>query len=118
VPTKFTPSPHQRTYNAHKKYATVADLLGLGGQTVEEKVNNLVAATEQLLDRVGIPRSIAELGISKEDFERAVPDLVKTAFDDPSWRPTNPRMPLLSELSELLWSAYRGRGSGKAAVAA
>ena len=32
VPTKFTPSPHQRTYNAHKKYATVADLLGLGGQ--------------------------------------------------------------------------------------
>jgi acetaldehyde dehydrogenase/alcohol dehydrogenase len=118
VPTKFTPSPHQRTYNAHKKYATVADLLGLGGQTVEEKVNNLVSATEQLLDRVGIPRSIAELGISKEDFERAVPDLIKTAFDDPSWRPTNPRMPLLSELSELLWSAYRGRGSGKAAVAA
>ncbi len=118
VPTKFTPSPHQRTYNAHKKYATVADLLGLGGQTVEEKVKNLVAATEQLLDRVGIPRSIAELGISKEEFERAVPDLASAAFDDPSWRPTNPRMPLLSELSELLWAAYRGRGSGKAAVAA
>jgi acetaldehyde dehydrogenase/alcohol dehydrogenase len=118
VPTKFTPSPHQRTYNAHKKYATVADLLGLGGQTIEEKVKNLMAATEQLLDQVGIPRSIADLGIPKEEFERAVPELAQIAFDDPSWRMTNPRMPLLSELSDLLWSAYRGRGSAKAAAAA
>jgi len=118
VPTKFMPSPHQRAYNAHKKYATVADLLNLGGQTIDEKVARLVTATEQLLDQLGIPRSIADLGISKEEFERAVPDLARTAFDDPSWRPTNPRMPLLSELSDLLWSAYRGRGSAKTAAAA
>ena len=118
VPTKFTPSPHQRSYNAHKKYATVADLLGLGGNTIEEKVHNLVAATEQLLDQVGIPRSIADLGIPKVEFERAVPELAKIAFDDPSWRMTNPRMPLLSELSDLLWSAYRGRGSAEAVAAA
>jgi acetaldehyde dehydrogenase/alcohol dehydrogenase len=118
VPTKFMPSPHQRAYNAHKKYATVADLLGLGGHTIEEKVKNLLAATEQLLDQLEIPRSIAELGISKEQFERAVPDLATMAFDDPSWRPTNPRMPLLSELSDLLWDAYRGRGQAKAVAAA
>jgi acetaldehyde dehydrogenase/alcohol dehydrogenase len=115
VPTKFMPSPHQRAYVAHKKYATVADLLGLGGHTIEEKVKNLVAATERLLDRLDIPRSIADLGISKETFERAVPDLVKIAFDDPSWRPTNPRMPLLGELEELFWRAYEGRGLVKAA---
>ncbi len=108
VPTKFMPSPNQKGYIAHKKYAMVADLLGLGGTTIEEKVNNLVVATEQLLDRLAIPRSIAELGISKEEFERAMPDLVKIAFDDPSWR-SNPRMPLLTELAELFWSAYRGR---------
>jgi alcohol dehydrogenase class IV len=46
-------------------------LLGLGGHTVEEKVKNLVVATEQLLDQLGFPRSIADLGISREDFERA-----------------------------------------------
>jgi acetaldehyde dehydrogenase/alcohol dehydrogenase len=115
VPTKFMPSPHQRAYVAHKKYATIADLLGLGGHTIEEKVKNLVAATEGLLDQLEIPRSIADLGISKEEFERAVPDLAKIAFDDPSWRPTNPRMPLLSELADLLLSAYRGRGLAKAA---
>jgi acetaldehyde dehydrogenase/alcohol dehydrogenase len=117
VPTKFMPSPHQRAYTAHKKYAMITDLLGLGGTTIPEKVKNLVAATEQLLDRLAIPRSIADLGISKEEFERAVPDLVKIAFDDPSWRPTNPRLPLLSELVDLFWSAYRGRGQAKAASA-
>ncbi len=108
VPAKFMPSPNQRGYTAHKKYAMVADLLGLGGQTIDEKVKNLVAATEQLLDRLAVPRSIADLGISKEEFERAMPDLVKNAFDDPSGR-SNPRMPLLTELSDLFWSAYRGR---------
>jgi len=115
VPAKFMPSPYQQGYVAHKKYATVADLLGLGGTTVEEKVANLIAATEKLLDRLGLPRSIEELGISKQEFERAVPDMVKTAFGDPSWR-SNPRMPLVTELAELFWKAYYGRGVTKMAV--
>jgi acetaldehyde dehydrogenase/alcohol dehydrogenase len=110
VPTKFMPSANQRGYTAHKKYALVADLLGLAGDTIEEKVKSLVSATEQLLDRLEIPRSIADLGISEPEFERAVPDLAKAAFDDPSWR-SNPRMPLVSELVELFWKAYRGRGA-------
>ena len=116
VPTKFMPSPNQRGYDAHKKYATMADLLGLGGHTIAEKVNNLVAAIEQLLDELAIPRSIAELGISQDDFKRALPDLAKIAFDDPSWR-SNPRMPLVSELIELYWKAYKGRGAGLSAGA-
>jgi acetaldehyde dehydrogenase/alcohol dehydrogenase len=113
VPAKFMPSPYQHGYIAHKKYATMADVLGLGGQTVQEKVKILIAVTEQLLDRLEVPRSIAELGISKEEFEKAVPELAKIAFDDPSWR-SNPRMPLMSELEELLWKAYEGRGVAKA----
>jgi acetaldehyde dehydrogenase/alcohol dehydrogenase len=116
VPSKFMPSPNQRGYGAHKKYAAIADMLGLGGHTIEEKVKNLVAATEQLLDQVAIPRSIAELGISKEEFERAMPDLVRSAFEDPSGR-TNPRMTLMSEMVELFWSAYQGRGLAKVASA-
>ncbi len=108
VPTKFMPHPNQRTYVAHKKYAIMADQLGLGGHTVQEKVQRLIAETERLLDRLGVPRSIAELGITKEEFERALPELTKNAFDDPSWR-SNPRMPLISELTELYWKAWEGR---------
>jgi acetaldehyde dehydrogenase/alcohol dehydrogenase len=109
VPAKFMPSPYQKGYMAHHKYAAIADLLRLGGHSVEEKVKNLIIATAMLLDELEFPRSIAELGICEEEFERAVPELAAIAFDDPSWR-SNPRMPLMSELVELLWRAYRGRG--------
>jgi acetaldehyde dehydrogenase / alcohol dehydrogenase len=116
VPSKFMPSPHQRAYEAPRKYGVIADALGLGGASVDEKVSNLIAAVEQLLDRLEVPRSIAALGIPREDFERAMPDLVSLAFEDPSWRPTNPRMPLMSELGELFWRAYEGRGRVSAAA--
>jgi acetaldehyde dehydrogenase/alcohol dehydrogenase len=114
VPTKFMPSPNQRAYVAHKKYAMMADLLGLAGETIEQKVGSLVQAVEELLDRLALPRSIADLGISREDFEQALPDLARNAFDDPSWR-SNPRMPLITELVELFRSAYTGRGDSAAA---
>ena len=117
VPTKFMPSPYTQGYVAHKKYALVADLLGLGGRTIEEKVTELIHATERLLDRLEFPRSIAELGVSQEEFERAVPELSKVAYDDPAWR-SNPRMPLIEELSELFWTAYRGRGLAQESGAA
>jgi acetaldehyde dehydrogenase/alcohol dehydrogenase len=110
VPTKFMPSPYTQGYVAHKKYAAVADLLGLGGNTAEEKVSKLIGATEQLLDQLEVPRCIADLRISKDEFERALPDLAKAAFDDPSGR-SNPRMPLVSELVDLFRKAYEGRGA-------
>ena len=77
VPTKFMPSPNQRGYIAHKKYAMVADLLGLGGHTIEEKVQNLVTAIEQLLDWLAIPRSIA----SWESPKRSLSALCPTGQD-------------------------------------
>jgi len=108
VPAKFMPSPYTQGYTSHTKYATIADLLGLGGNTEEEKVRNLISAIEHLLDRLNFSRSIAELGISKLEFEKAVPALAELAFADPSGR-SNPRMPLLTELAELFWKAYEGR---------
>ncbi len=116
VPNKFMPSPYTQGYTAHKKYAAVADLLSLGGNTVDEKVKNLIVAVETLLDQLKFPRSIAELGISKQEFERALPELVEIAFADPSWR-SNPRMPLMNELVELFWKAYQGRSVAQTARA-
>ncbi len=117
VPSKFMPSPNQRTYVADRKYCAVADLLGLAGGTSQEKVGNLVVAVERLLDQLEFPKSIAALGISREEFEQAIPDLARNAFEDPSWH-SNPRMPLITELAELYWKAFEGRGQAVAANAA
>ncbi len=108
IPSKFMPAPGYSTYVAPDKYAQTAWVLGLGGRGMEERRERLFARVDELLDAVRIPRSLAEAGVPKEEFEAALPELVKAAFADPSIR-TNPRMPMIEELASLLTAAYEGR---------
>ena len=54
-----------------------------------------------------MPRSLREFGIAEDAFTDALPGLAMTAFEDLSNR-TNPRMPLVSEITELLRLGYYG----------
>jgi acetaldehyde dehydrogenase/alcohol dehydrogenase len=55
-----------------------------------------------------MPGSLAELGIARDEFDAALPDLARAAFSDPAMR-TNPRIPMLEELVELLNAGSEGR---------
>jgi acetaldehyde dehydrogenase / alcohol dehydrogenase len=105
LPRKFMPAPGYTTYVAPDKYAQMAWVHGLGGHTADDRRERLFWSIEELLAAVGMPRSLAELGISRAEFEAALPDLADAVFADASLR-TNPRMPLLSELLELLEAGY------------
>jgi acetaldehyde dehydrogenase/alcohol dehydrogenase len=83
-------------------------VIGLGGHTQAERRERLFRKVDELLDQVGIPRSLAEAGVAKDEFEAALPELAQAAFEDPSLR-TNPRMPLVRELEALLRAAWQGR---------
>jgi acetaldehyde dehydrogenase/alcohol dehydrogenase len=107
LPSKFMPAPGYTAYVAPEKYAQIAWIIGLGGKTEEERRERLFATVEELLTAVEMPRSLAEAGIERADFEAALPDLARAAFEDPSIR-TNPRIPLVSELIELLEAGWRG----------
>jgi acetaldehyde dehydrogenase/alcohol dehydrogenase len=107
LPSKFMPAPGYTTYVAPDKYAQMAWIHGLAGRTAEARRTNLFERVEELLSAVGMPRSLAELGVSRAEFDAALPELADAAFADPSLR-TNPRMPLVSELVELLQAGYRG----------
>ena len=61
-----------------------------------------------MLDAVDMPHSLADAGVSREQFDAALPDLVRAAFADPSMR-TNPRMPMIEELAGLFSAAWEGR---------
>ncbi|MBV8956683.1 MAG: bifunctional acetaldehyde-CoA/alcohol dehydrogenase, partial [Solirubrobacterales bacterium] len=107
LPSKFMPAPGYSAYVAPDKYAQIAWVLGLGGKTEAERRRRLFARVEQLLEEVDEPRSLAAAGVPREEFEAALPELARLAFADPSIR-TNPRIPLVRELVELLQQAYDG----------
>ena len=108
VPTKFMPFPNVKAYVAHRKYAQFVDTMGWGGSSVREKVEILVRKIFELLAVCKLPASIKALGIAPDDFRRAMPEIIRAAYDDISIR-SNPRMPLLTELQHVLETAYAGR---------
>ena len=107
VPVKmgtFSQYDHPHTL---ERYAEVADYLGLGGNTDEEKLENLIAAIDELKAKVGIKKTIRDYGIDEEDFLARLDDMVEQAFDD-QCTGANPRYPLMSELKQMFLNAYYG----------
>lgn len=106
-PAKQCAFPQYRFPNAKAAYASFAENLGLKGKTDDEKVDNLIKAIEELKKEIGVPASIKEWGISKEDFTEAMKTLPTLAFDD-QCTGSNPRYPLIEEIEKLYWLAYEG----------
>jgi acetaldehyde dehydrogenase/alcohol dehydrogenase len=102
------PAPGYTAHVAPEKYAQVAWIIGLGGRTEEERRERLFAKVEELLARVDMPNTLEEAGVSRADFDEALPDLTRSAFADASLR-TNPRIPLVRELAALLEAGFSGR---------
>ncbi|HEY7621185.1 MAG TPA: iron-containing alcohol dehydrogenase, partial [Solirubrobacteraceae bacterium] len=105
LPSKFMPAPGYSAYVAPEKYAQIAFILGLGGKTERDRRERLFARVDELLAEVDEPRTLADLGVDRKEFEAALPDLAKAAFADPSIR-TNPRIPMIGEVIELLVAGY------------
>ncbi|MGA8719659.1 MAG: iron-containing alcohol dehydrogenase [Solirubrobacteraceae bacterium] len=107
LPTKFMPAPGYSAYVAPQKYAQIAWILGIGGSSESDRREQLFDRVQQLLVEVGEPACLAQLGIARAEFEASLPELAKAAFTDPSMR-TNPRIPLISEIIELLQLGFAG----------
>ncbi len=67
---------------AAKRYAQIADMLGLPCSTTEEGVISLVAAVKYLNRALDIPETLAEAGVKKEELEESLPFIVKSAGED------------------------------------
>ena len=108
LPSKFMPAPSYTAYVAPEKYAQIGWVFGLGGKSEEQRRQRLFARVDELLNAVEIPRSLAEVGVPEAEYEAALPELARAALMDPSIR-TNPRIPMVTELLDLLRAGYAGR---------
>ena len=108
-PSKFAAFPQYEFYQASERYAEIARFLGLPAATTEEGVTSLIQAIRNLNGEFGIPLSLQETGISREEFQREVAEMADIAFND-QCTGANPRMPLVAEIEELYLQAYEGKG--------
>lgn len=111
TPTKLATFPQYEWPRAGERYADIARRLGLPAETVEQGVDSLIAAIQKLLDEVGIPKSVAAVGVDAEAYENAVPGMADIAYND-QCTISNPRQPLVHELADILRKAYVGMIEG------
>ncbi|MEG0048086.1 MAG: bifunctional acetaldehyde-CoA/alcohol dehydrogenase [Clostridia bacterium] len=107
VPTKMGTFPQYDHPHTMARYAMVADALGLGGKTDDQKVANLIAAIDDLKGKIGIKPTIKAYGIDETDFLARLDDMVEQAFDD-QCTGANPRYPLMKEIKQMYLNAYYG----------
>lgn len=107
APVKMGVFPQYRYPDTKNRYAKIADFLGLGGETKDEKIEKLIEAIENLKERVGVPKTIKDWGVPEKEFLEHVDQMALEAFDD-QCTPANPRYPLISELKEIYLRAYYG----------
>ena len=85
----------------------VARSLGLFGKDDKECFKMLCDKVEELKERVGCKKTIAEYGITEEDFLATLDQMSEDAFDD-QCTGANPRYPLIEELKEIYKACYYG----------
>ncbi|ADU23857.1 bifunctional acetaldehyde-CoA/alcohol dehydrogenase [Ruminococcus albus] len=108
VPVKMGTFPQYEYPQAAAKYARIARYLGVQGSGDNELVEGLIAKIEELKEAVGCKKTIAEYGISEEDFLATLDKMSRDAFDD-QCTGANPRYPLISELKQIYMNVYYGR---------
>ena len=107
APKKQAIFPQYKFPNAKAKYGQIADELGLGGKNDDEKVELLIKAVDELMDKIELPKSIKQFGIDKKKFMDNLDELAELAFDD-QCTGANPVYPFFEDIKKLYIDAYNG----------
>ena len=107
-PTKFVSFPKYEYFIADQKYAKMAKIIGLKANTVEEGINSLIEKVNEMNKFLGIPKSCKDAGVDEQEFLAKVDMLADRAFED-QCTTANPRLPLVSELKQILLDSYYGK---------
>ncbi len=106
-PTKFASFPKYEYYVAKHKYADISRRLNFPAYTDDEGLESLIRETRNLSRDIGIPQSLQEAGVDEQEFLSKVDELADRAFSD-QCTTANPRVPLVSEIKQMLINAYYG----------
>lgn len=107
APVKMGTFPQYGYPNTLRRYAEIAESVGITGNSDEEKLENLIKKIDELKETIGIKPTIRDYGIDEKDFLATLDEMTEDAFDD-QCTGTNPRYPLMSEIKDMYLQAYYG----------
>ena len=107
APVRMGTFPQYKYPNALRRYAEIAESIGIDGKDDNEKLDKLIAKIDELKDKIGIKHTIKDYGIKEEDFLSTLDQMSEQAFDD-QCTGANPRYPLISEIKEIYLKTYYG----------
>ena len=107
-PTKFVSFPKYEYFIADQKYYEIAKKAGLKAKTVEEGISSLIEKIKEMNEHMNIPKSFKDAGIDEQEFLSKVDVLADRAFED-QCTTANPRVPLVSEIKQILLDSYYGK---------
>lgn len=108
VPTKMGTFSQYQYPHAKERYAEAARFAGIVGKDDNDTFEKLIAALEDLKEKIGIKKCIADYGVDEKYFLDTLDDMVEQAFDD-QCTGANPRYPLMKEIKEIYLAAYYGK---------
>ena len=91
-----------------RRYAEVAEALGVSGRNDEAKLKGLIKKIDDLKEYVGIKKTIKDYGVDEKYFLDTLDQMTEDAFDD-QCTGANPRLPLMSEIKDMYLRAYYGK---------
>ena len=106
-PTKFVSFPKYEYFIADEKYARLAKKVGLKADTTEEGINSLITKIQEMNEKLNIPKSFKDAGVDETEFLAKIDLLADRAFED-QCTTANPRVPLVSEMKQILIDSYYG----------
>ena len=107
APTKmgtFSQYDHPHTL---RRYAQIAEALGVTGNDDNEKLQGLLDRITALKTEIGIMPTIRDYVKDEEAFLATLDEMSEQAFDD-QCTGANPRYPLISEIKQMYLNAYYG----------
>ncbi len=107
APTKMGTFPQYDHPHTLRRYAEIAEHLGLSGENDAQKVDKLIAEIDKLKKAIGIQETIRDYVPDEADFLARLDEMTEQAFDD-QCTGANPRYPLMREIKQMYLNAYYG----------
>ena len=104
--------PYVIKYNAHdgraaERYADIARMLGLAGNSNKALIENLCALIDDMNDKLNIPHTLKEFGVDEAEFNAKVDEIAANAVGD-ACTSSNPRTIDPETMARLFKCTYYG----------